>query len=406
MRMKSPRLLVLGNGGAAVHAIKAARHAGHTGEIHQVSDTSGPAFNPMLAPHFLKGAIPWENCYPFGPGFYTRYTVQCHFGSRVETLDAVNKTVCLANGEQLSYDRCLVATGAASVMPPVPGLKGSPYAFPLRTAESALHLKQAMSTSKKAVVLGASLVGVKVAEILRRKKVNVILLDVADQMLPGGAHATSAAFLEAYFVQQGVDVRLGCTLEGMEGTSKGVSCFFPESIIEEADLVAVCTGIRPNLAFVDPSQVEIDNAILVDEQMRTSADDLYAAGDVCQGMNRLSGRREWMGTWGNACYQGRTAGFNMAGQYAAHAGAIPEHVSPFFDWIYAQIGNVNAKGEKVHTVSQGNPFEGMHRVITYNDNIPVGINLFNCLDGVGQAKKAIVEGIEWPREKLLCKPYI
>ncbi len=396
MNMKSPRLLVLGNGGAAVYAIKAARLAGHTGEICQVSDTTGPAFNPMLAPYFLKGSIPWENCYPFGSNFYTRYTVQCHFGSRVEALDAVNKTVGLANGKQLSYDRCLIATGAASVMPPVPGLKGSPHAFPLRTAESALHLKQAISASQKAVVLGASLVGVKVAEILRRRNVDVILLDVADQMLPGGAHPTSADFLERYFVQQGVDVRLGCTLEGLEGTSKGVSCFFPESIIEDADFVAVCTGIQPNLSFVDPSEVEIDNAILVDEQMRTSAEDLYAAGDVCQGLNQISGRREWMGTWGNACYQGRTAGTNMAGQYAAYPGAIPQHVSPFFDWTYAQVGDVNRKGENVHTESHGNPFEGMYRVVTYNENIPVGINLFNCLNGVGGMKRAITERLERP----------
>lgn len=397
--MKSHRLLVLGNGGAAVNAIKAARLAGHTGEICQIADTSGPAFNPMLSPYFLKGSVPWDNCFPFGAEFYQRYEVVCHFGSGVEALDAENKTVCLANGKRLSYDRCLIATGADSVIPPVPGLKGSPHAFPLRTPESALRLKQVMSASKRAVVLGASLVGVKVAEILRRQRVEVILLDVADQMLPGGTHATSAAFLEEYFIQQGIDVRLGCTLEGLEGTSEGVSCFFPESIIEEADFVAVCTGIRPNLAFVDPVQVEIDSAILVDEQMRTSADGLYAAGDVCQGMNRLSGKREWIGTWGNACYQGRTAGFNMAGQYAAYAGTIPQHVSPFFAWTYAQVGDVKRKGENVHTESHGNPFEGMYRVVTYDENIPVGVNLFNCLDGVGEMKKAITEGLEWPLEK-------
>ncbi len=394
--MTSLRLLILGNGGAAVHAIKAARFAGHTGEIHQISDTTGPAFNPMLAPYFLKESIPWENCFPFGTDLYKRYNVICHFGSKVEVLDAANKWVRLANGNKLSYDRCLVATGAASVVPPVPGLKGSPHAFPLRTAESALHLKRAISGSKKAVVLGASLVGVKVAEILRRQQVEVILLDVADQILPGGAHSTSAAFLEEYFIGKGIDVRLGCSLEGLEGTSRGVCCFFPESIIEEADFVAVCTGIRPNLAFLDPSQVEIDNAILVDEQMRTNIEDLYAAGDVCQGMNRLSGKREWMGTWGNACYQGRTAGFNMAGKYATYPGAIPQHVSPFFDWTYAQVGDVQRKEKGIHTESFGNPFDGTYRVVTYDGNIPLGINLFNCLDGVGEMKKAITEQLEWP----------
>jgi NADPH-dependent 2,4-dienoyl-CoA reductase/sulfur reductase-like enzyme len=150
---------------------------------------------------------------------------------------------------------------------------------------------------------------------------------------------------------------------------------------------------------VDPAQVDIDDAILVDEQMQTSAGGLYAAGDACQGLNRLTGKREWMGTWGNACYQGRTAGFNMAGQYAAYAGGLPQHVSPFFDWTYAQIGDVRREGENVRTESHGNPFEGAYRVITYNDNIPVGANFFNCLNDVGEMKKAITEGLAWPLEE-------
>jgi len=404
--MLSPRLLILGNGGAAVNAIKAARLAGHHGEICQVADISGPAFNPMLSPYFLKGTIAWDNCFPFGSDFYQHYDVNCHFGSRVEALDAENRLARLANGKQLSYDRCLIATGADSVIPPVPGLKDSPHAFPLRTPQSALRLKQVMQESKKAVVLGASLVGVKVAEILNRQHVDVILLDVADKMLTGGAHATSAAFLEEYFSQQGVDVRLGCGLEGLEGTSEGVCCFFPESIIEEADFVAVCTGIRPNLEFLDPAQIEIGDAILVDEQMRTSVEGLYAAGDVCQGLNRLSGKREWMGTWGNACYQGRTAGFNMAGKYTAYPGALPQHISPFFDWTYAQVGDVQRQGENVHSEFHGNPFDGMYRVVTYDNDIPVGVNLFNCLDGLGEMKKAITDQTGWPTTKTACRQFL
>ena len=94
--------------------------------------------------------------------------------------------------------------------------------------------------------------GLKVAEILSKKAVKVILLDVVDQMLPRGAHPSSAAYLRTYFEEHGVDVRLGCTMEGMEGTSEGVTCHFPDDIIEEADFVAVCTGVRPNVDFIDP----------------------------------------------------------------------------------------------------------------------------------------------------------
>lgn len=252
-----------------------------------------------------------------------------------------------------------------------------------------------MSASRKAVVLGASLVGVKVAEILKRQGVDVILLDVADRVLSGGAHSTSSDFLEKYFIQNGVDVRLGCSLDGFEGSSKGVSCYFPESIIEEADFIAVCTGIRPNLKFVDLSQVKIGDAIIVDPQMKTSADNLYAAGDVCQGENRLSGKNEWIGTWANACYQGRTAGFNMANKTTFFPGTVPQHISPFFSWTFAQIGDVNRKGENVHTQLSGNPFNGKYRVVTYENDIPVGANFFNRFDHLAEIKKAITEQTQW-----------
>jgi NADPH-dependent 2,4-dienoyl-CoA reductase/sulfur reductase-like enzyme len=389
------RMLILGNGGAAVHAIKALRTACYSGEICQISDSDGPAFNPMLAPYYLKGKIPWDDCFPYGSSFYQKHDVICHFGSSIASLDAINKEVSLENGKQLSYEKCLVATGASPVIPPVPGLKDSPFAYPVRTAKSTLNIEEAIIFAKKIVVLGASLVGVKLAEILKKKGKEVILLDVAPKMMPLGAHSTSAEFLKDYFVQNGIDVRLGCTLEGLEGAPRGVSCYFPDSIIEEADFVAVCTGIRPNLKFIDPSQVNIEQAILVDERMRTSAEGLYAAGDVSQGMNRLSGEKEWIGTWGNACYQGRTAGYNMAGMYTEYPGVIPQHISPFFEWTYAQIGDVNRKGEKIRVVSEGNPFGGTYRLMVYDNDILMGVNLINCREELGEMKQAITQKLKW-----------
>ncbi len=82
--MRDERLLILGNGGAALSAVMAARGSGYCGEIHLASDVDGPAFNPMLAPYFLKGAIPWEYCFPFGSGFYPAHDVTCHFGAAAE----------------------------------------------------------------------------------------------------------------------------------------------------------------------------------------------------------------------------------------------------------------------------------------------------------------------------------
>lgn len=392
--MKGERLVILGNGGAAIAAARAARTSGHNGEIHIVSDTNTPAFNPMLSPYYLKGIIPWDNCFPFGQGFYNDYAVELHGDSRVESLDTAKQQVTLAGGEKLSYGKCLIATGASPFIPPVPGLRSSPRSLPLRTASSVRNLEKAIGTARRALVLGASLVGLKVAEILRKRGTDVILLDVVDQILPRNAHPSSAALLAAHFEEHGVRIRLGCALEGMEGAADGVTCRFPEGILEEVDFVSVCTGVRPNLDFVK-DQVEIKQAVVADERMRTSVPNLYAAGDVSQGLNPLSGEHEWLGTWGSACIQGRIAGCNMAGLDIACPGSIPQNISPFFGWTYAQLGDIRPQGDDVRSMIFGDPRQGGHFVLVFQRDVLVGANLINCTHLAGKLRWAIVQKTCW-----------
>lgn len=392
--MTTGRIVILGNGGAACHAVQAAREAGFGGEIHMLSDTREPAFNPMLAPYYLKGLMDWERCYPFGADFYRRHEVTCHFGSPVVELDAVVRTVRTEDGHQLRYDRCLVATGANAALPPVPGLSESPFAYPLRTSESTRNLESVMASAKKAVILGASLVGIKIAEIMSKQKARIVVVDVAEQVMPHGAHRLTAGFLQRYFEQHGVEFMLGCAMQGLSESDAGVCCFFPQSIVEDADFIGVCTGIRSNLHFVDRQQVDIDLGILIDTCCRSNVPGLYAAGDCAQGINPMTAKQEWQGTWVNACCQGRTAGLNMAGQIAHFQGIIPQHVSPFFDWVFVQIGNVHIEGRNVRMETLGNPFEGdgKFKLLVYDGDVLVGANLINCMEDAPVIKHAIAMG--------------
>ncbi len=393
--MGVPGLLIIGNGGAALSAISSARVSGYCGEIHLVSDCLGPAFNPMLSPYFLKGIISWEGCFPFGPHFYAAHEVSCHFGAGVESLDTINREAILNDGKRIAYTRCLIATGATPVIPPVPGLRESGRAFLLRTPSSAQKLDEAIPSAKRVLVLGASFVGLKVAEILVKRGLEVVLLDVADQVLPRGAHPISAAIVRSLFESHGIDVRLGCTMEGMEGAGEGVTCRFSNDVIEEADLVVVCTGVRPNIGFIDPEWVDIDQALLVDDRMETSMCGLYAAGDASQATNLLTGRREWLGTWENACRQGRVAGAGMAGRDASYPGSMPQNIGPFFDWTYAQIGDVGIRGDSVLCRAFGDPLQGGHVVLAFRSEVLLGANLINCTRLAGRLRRAILGGRRW-----------
>ena len=395
--MAERNIVILGNGGAACHAVAAARSAGFAGKIHMISDVREPAFNPMLAPYYLKGLLGWEHCFPFGADFYKRHEVTCHFGSPVRELNAEARTVTTEDGLELAWDQCLVGTGANAVMPPVPGLSESPFAYPLRTSASTRQLESVMATAEKAVIMGASLVGIKIAEIMSHKKARIVVVDVTNQVMPRGAHPETAGYLQTYFEQHGVEFLLGCALEGLEEKEEGVCCLFPETVVEDADFIGVCTGIRSNLDFIDTRQVETDLGILIDERCSTSVAGLYAAGDCAQGNNPMTGRKEWQGTWVNACYQGRTAGLNMAGRSSRFEGIVPQHISPFFQWTYAQIGNVNASGDTVRTETFGHPFkgDGKFKLLVYQGERLVGANLINCTEDIGALKHAISMRLPW-----------
>ena len=169
--------------------------------------------------------------------------------------------------------------------------------------------------------------------------------------------------------------------------------------MEEADFVAVCTGIRPNLNFVDKNQVEVDQAILVNEHLETSVCDLYAAGDVSQGYNLQTGLKEWLGTWNNACCQGRAAGMNMAGRPTSYNGCLPQHISPIFDWTYAQIGNTHRVDKKARIVTTGSPYDVDGYALTvYENDVLMGANIINRQQDLNTMKKAVSLKTNWPLE--------
>ena len=384
---------VLGNGGAAIHALKAIRVAGYTGELHQISDDSGRAFNPMVAPYFLSEKTGWDTCFPFGENFIEEHQIIAHYGDKVVALDADSSTISTASGKVFNYDKCLIATGARPVMPPIPGLAESRYALPLREPETAKKMLKSLSTASNVLVLGASFVGVKLAEVFLKKGIRVVLVDIASQVMPQGAHKHAAQHVETYMSSKGIDIRLSCSLSRVDDVPDGAICHFPDGTTEKVDFIAVSAGIRPNLDFLDTEQVNIARAVCTNQFMQTNKPNLYAAGDVCESFDRLSLSQQWMGTWGNACYQGRVAGMNMAGSATRYAGSISQHVSPVFSWIYMQIGDALREGPAVKYEESGDPFTGPYKIIIYDDDVVVGANLINNSIDLAWIKKEINKGL-------------
>jgi NAD(P)H-nitrite reductase large subunit len=384
-------IAIVGNGCAGAECIKALRGRGYTGKIHLFMGSRWPISNPMLTTYYVAGKIGFDELFPYGAGqeFYLRYGVDVHAESPVVVLDAEKKVVYAKSGLELKYDQCLIATGAAPFLPPVKGI-GSGRVYTMRTVDDAIRLKEAMAKKpKKALVIGASMVGIKIVELFYQAGVEVCLADLAQHLFPLTAHPECARVIEERLVQKGIKLRFGAGIEKVEGTARGVMAYFKDSTeIEEADLLVMCTGVQANTGFIDRKQVAIDSGILVDGHMRTNRPGLYAAGDVAQGRNLLSGGMQMIGMWNNARYQGRTAGRNMAGGNEFFQGAIPHHITNFMGMDFVSIGDVND-----HDRTEKR-YDGKRYIqLFWKNRLFTGANFLDSYTESGAIKNALIKGL-------------
>jgi len=391
LHIQGKSVVIVGNGCAGAECVKALRESGYREKIHLLTDSRWPISNPMLTTYYVAGKIGFEGLFPYGAGqgFYLKHGVDVYPGSPVVALNAEEKVVCAKSGLEIKYDQCLMATGATPVLPPIEGI-GLDRIYSLRTVEDAIRLKEAMTKApKKALVIGASMVGIKVMELFYKAEVEVCLADLAQHIFPLAAHPECARVIEERLVRRGIKLRFGAGIERVEETSRGIKAYFegsPES--EEADLLVMCIGVRANTGFIDRKRVAVDRGILVDGYMRTSTPGLYAAGDVAQGENLLSGGSEMIGLWNNARYQGRTAGRNMAGGNELFPGNIPHNITHFMGMDFVGIGDVEAhdRTEK--------KYDGKKYIqLFWKDGFLTGANFLDSYTESGIIKNALMKGL-------------
>ena len=417
--MKTIPLAIVGNGAAAAEAIRALRDKGYTGEVHLFADNEHGPYNPMLGTYVVSGAVPEERAFPFGEGrsFYDEHQVTAHLQCAVTSLDPETQSIGTTDGALYEYERCLVATGARPSLPPVTGLReavASPEApvFTIQTFEDAVRLKRALDelrsrTQKvRAAVVGASFAGVKVADALQRSGLEVVLIEREPSILPLSAHPLCAHQLEDHLLAEGYRLRLGAALASVEVRERRVHLGFgalpgvadPQRVDatgceesetgEDVDLVVVCTGSRPALSFLKAGSVNMGVGIIVDEHMRSNVPTLYAAGDVAQGRNLLSGRHEIIGLWSSARYQGRAAGRSLAGTGPGYLGNVPSNITHVGHRLFASIGCVRNYDE-MYVCSECDDYQ----LRVWQDGRLAGVNLIDHCLAAGAVKQGILRAV-------------
>ena len=352
-------VVVLGFGVAAVSAICSLRECGYDGPLTVVTDAGPEPYSPVLTSYYAGGRIGREQCFSWKDVDFSSLIDDLLYQQTLVSVDFAAHEVELVDGRRVGYSKLLIATGARPVAPGFPNLETyRPHV--LRTMEDADRLREALACKPHARVLvsGTSMVGLKVVEACLDRKVDVTMLGRSPHILRLSAHPVVAERFEQLLEDRGVTVRLSQTVEQAEDGSDANRCGvrFSNGDVEGFDEIVLAQGVKPNLGFVEPGSVEMGDGLVVDSFMRTSVSDVFAAGDVAQALDLLSGEKRIIGLWQNAVQQGRCAGAAIATELAGRApmrrypGSIPSNTIHVQDVLFASAGSVaQSEGRIIET---------------------------------------------------------
>jgi NAD(P)H-nitrite reductase large subunit len=314
------RHLIVGGGTAGLNAIRSIREEeGERSEITLVS--AERPYSRMVLPYYLDRSIAESHVFTGTAAVLAQWDVKTHAGRRATHLDTRAGALTLDDGTRIEYDDCLIATGSSAVKAPVPGAD-LPGVHSFWTLEQCRALIADIRPGTHVVMVGAGFIAFTILNSILALGAALTVVEIAPRILPRMIDATGAGLVQAWLERHGVTVRTGARLTRIEEVKGRKRLQFEKGAPITADVVIMATGIRTNLEWLEDSDVRINQGIVVDDHLRSSVGNVYAAGDVAEGPDRLSGIGVVHAIEPTAQEHGRVVGANMAGRDVRYRGSL------------------------------------------------------------------------------------
>ena len=365
--------VIVGGGLTAAHTASQLRESGYDGDIVLfAAEQHLPYERPPLSKGYLLGNDERDKVFVHDASWYVEHDVDVRVGTEVEAIDPGGHTVT-AGGSTTSFAKLLLATGASPRRLPAADESGGPVAY-LRVIEDTERLKDAFREGARIAVLGAGWIGLEAASAARAAGADVTVLESLDLPLLRVLGPEVAAVFADLHREHGVDLRLGAKVSGFERSGDGITLTVDAGDPVEADLLLVGIGVGPNTALAEAAGLDVDNGVLVDQHLRTSAPDVLAAGDVANAWHPVLGRRVRVEHWDNAIQQGKAAARSMLGEDVSYD-RLPYFFTDQYDLGMEYVGHADpadvdevvirgdTTGDRVFTaywVKDGTVVAGMH----------------------------------------------
>ncbi len=385
------RFVILGNGVAGVTVARYLARAGLPDtSIEIYTDEPFPYYPRPKLPDFLAGVVSQTELIPYTPDWYAERGIQVHLNAGAAALDAAGKRLILADGSAVPYDRLLLANGGRSNVPPIQGVHKAGV-FTLRNLTDALAIRAHAARAATAVVIGGGLLGLEAARGLNLLGLKVTIVEFFARLLPRQLDEAGAAVLQKAIEALGIAVVTNAATEELLGAERVAGARLKDGRQLPADLVLISAGVRSNVEFAAAAGLKVNRGVVVDEAMRASEPDIWAAGDVAEFAGRV---------WGiipAAVEQARVASANMLAPAGAGAAAyvdiVPANTLKVLGIDLTSIGNVNPEGAGFTELRRVDAAAGRYEKLVLRDGKIVGAILLGSQTRVATVSELINQGV-------------
>jgi NAD(P)H-nitrite reductase large subunit len=313
------RVVIVGAGPAGVTVARTLREEGFSGEIVLFSAEPFPPYAPpAMVEYFITGQ---EVHFWQGRDLAQRVGAEWHPGTTVVAVRPREHRLLTAQGDEVAYDRLVIASGSR-LYAPIPGVdKPGVYNFKSLSAAEALVARVREGKARRAVIVGAGFIGVEIGLLLAHLGVEVTQVEMMDRVMPGMLDEGTAAIVLRAIRARGIQILLGTRALAFVGEPEATAVQLADGRLLQADLLIAATGVRPNIEFLAGSGIETHIGVVVDDYLRANIPDVYAAGDVAEARDRVTGERRVHPIFPNAVAQGQVVAYNLLGYGVPYEGA-------------------------------------------------------------------------------------
>ncbi|MBZ9685423.1 FAD-dependent oxidoreductase [Clostridium estertheticum] len=378
------KIMILGDGIAAITAIKAIRETDLDSEIYLVGEEK---FYPYIRLRLSKGIfddLEENNILIQKKEWYEQNRVNIFIDTKAINVNIASQEVLLSDGSKFKYDKLLFANGASNTKPPIDGidLEG---VYTLRGLNDTLNIKKSLTECEQIIIIGGGILGLEMAWGLHQHGKKVIVVELQSRLMPRQLDESASEILKNIIQDCGIEILTNTAVNKIIGNPKVEGILIDEKVELKCDMVIYSIGINPNVDLTVNTEIETSKGILVNNKMETNIKNIYAAGDIAEFDKQV------IGLWNIAIAQGKVAGYNIIGKESIYEKVTPVTLLNAFEISLFSMGSIDeARATKV--LMDEDIETKRYKKIFIKDNVVIGAVVIGDTKRSPLLKSAIENG--------------